>query len=417
MLLIGIGWGYHLDIIEKFLQKSQISFFEPVYEIQVLLQDSGRLQQWKKAGITILDSIDSAELTVPFEAVLIFPQHRRYFPDLQKFAASLLPRIEQKSVDQSTSKHFLRSWLRGCFIRFDRNPTLNFISSISMRKKILFCGAGPGLLEDLRNRPDRNTFIIAADTALAPLLLAGIRPDLVLSVDSGPGTSFHLTAAQKAKGTLDRKLDIPVLTWMAGAGFLSEYFSEILYYRSTFPVDQILGSSLLSYLPEWTNPARNTIGLAVRIAHMSGAEILYTAGAGFVSRRNRTHEKDTGYFHYAMQRCSRTYGIDMYRPGGYASEPTAKNRAALSGVEEMGDELGLQLLAWNGPDAPFAIHKSGSSSPDPVALKKYPIEAGKAAGRLLEMWPHLETLEIPGPPGFLDAWKTRLKEMVTEKRK
>jgi hypothetical protein len=189
-------------------------------------------------------------------------------------------------------------------------------------------------------------YVICADTALAPLLAAGLEPDLVISVDSGRGTAYHFVAAARIR----QPFLFPVLSYLAGSRVLPYFFRKRYYYRSTLPLDQWLASGPLGQVEEWRNPARNPLGLALHVARLLGAPVLYTAGADLRAQGDASHTRGTGYTEYILPTLRRCYPITMYRPGGYRTLPdderrTLKNRLSLRGAQDMATGFGLRLLA------------------------------------------------------------------------
>ncbi|MEQ9366780.1 MAG: DUF115 domain-containing protein, partial [Leptospirales bacterium] len=286
-------------------------------------------------------------------------------------------------VDEATGVRFLRQWTRNALIRLQpAEGSLDFLTprpesppvdhSIDPpARDVLYCGAGPGLLRDLglearteaapgsagnsaraeRLRDLRKRyFIVAADTALAPLLHAGLAPDLAISIDSGPGTYYHLIAAVAASADRNGRFAFPVLSNLAGPRCLDLFFDRCYYYRSTTPLDQWLGLGPLSGVLELQNPTRNAVGLALHIARSLGGRRLATAGADFRGDGYRTHSNGTGYTEYARERVRRCYSLEMYRPGGYirrdgatGGRRTEKNEAGYESTIRMAAEFGVEL--------------------------------------------------------------------------
>lgn len=305
---------------------------------------------------------------------------------------------DKTRVDQATGSRFLRQWTRNGILRLrsgtNAESTLTFLSppdpiettetteTIEATESVgsadnrpatdssqlpgpavLFCGAGPRLLRDLglatkpTNTADQatrilqlrsNYYIIAADTALAPLLRVGLTPDLVISIDSGPGTYYHLIAAARLPDHKHSRFPFPVLTNLAGSRCLSLFFTRHYYYRSTFPLDQWLALGPLAEVPELRNPTRNTIGLAIQVARLLGGKQIRTAGADFQNEGYLTHVPGTGYTEFALGQVDRLYTLEMYRPGGYSKrwgEPgrTEKNELSYQSAREMAAAFQIEL--------------------------------------------------------------------------
>lgn len=337
------------------------------------------------------------------------------------------------TVDRATGGRFLRQWTRNAILRIgdattpaqaaleflvpprsedDSRSSVHTIESAdrSPAPELLYCGAGPQLLYDLGLAPAptasvrlnrkrtvgsgdvqqqrvedlrRRFFIVAADTAIAPLLAAGITPDLAISVDSGPGTYYHLLAARQLPGdgtpAGQQRFGFPVLSNLAGSRCLPLFFERCLYYRSTMPLDQWLGEGPLSAIPELNNPSRNAVGLALHIARTLGVRSVKTAGANFQSLGRLTHARGTGYSEFARERLHRLYSIEMYQPGGYATRSgpakggrrTQKNEVSYQNALRMAASFGLEFA-----ELETSADHSGASSPSEA---DQPEESGTTA--------------------------------------
>ena len=345
MLLVGVGWGYVLEQLSpdsaQFASEN-FEAFEPLTELVAQLERHGRKADLEKRGLCLRSALSDVGLPRdrPWR-ILVLPAYSRLFPGLGERVESALSR----SVDASTTRHFLRTWLRNALIRLHENERLEFLAEPSGARSgppVLYCGAGPLLLEELASVDLRGVFVIAADSALAPLLAAGVPVQLTLSVDSGPGTLYHLRAARR--GSKSAELPVPVLSWLAGAPWLDQFFTRRILYRSTFPIDQLLGTGPLSGLPERDNPTRNLLGLALHTAHSLGARTLFLAGADFRSHQGQSHVRGTGYTLFAQERLERLQSIESYRTPVYGSEPGPTGRIALAGARALASRLELELL-------------------------------------------------------------------------
>ena len=289
-----------------------------------------------------------------FKRIRLFipPQYMRLFSDLE---TRLLQRIRSSDLDASTTGRFFRQWTRNFLALIQSKKSITFLKGLRFSVKpdaVLFCGAGPNLIDDLQKNEqafaseNRNLFIVAADSAVAPLLARNIRPDLIISVDSGPGTAYHFRAVDrliKNRHKWSLPLDIPVLSWSAGPRLLELYFKEVYYYRSSFPFDQLLGAGPLKDIQEWRNLSRNTAGIALLAGALVGMKCFYTAGADFCSINDQSHIRGTGYTIYSIESQNRIHPVEMYRPGGYGKKPIAKNRVALNGLLKMAEDLEIEI--------------------------------------------------------------------------
>ncbi len=386
LIVVGIGWGYVLEELRALAPErfAAMIFFEPSPEVFALLQEHGRLSALEDLGARLITdnavALREAVARGPGSyRIEVLPAYARRFPDLGRQLQEFLQPAGGSGgtdVDTATRSHFLRQWTRNAFCRLaDATGKLEFPGGASHEpvagRSALYCGAGPGLPRDLDRLSSeflQSATVIAVDTALAPLFARGIRPDLIISVDSGRGSYYHFAAAA-ALLPPEQLGHIPVLTNLAGPRFLQLWFDRILLYRSTTPLDQLLAApgGALEGLPEWNNPPRNAVGPALHFARMIGAETLWTAGTSFRSDGSRSHVRGTGYTEFARECVRRTRSLEMYRPGGYGRELTAKNRVAVAGMEELARELGLAVRAIGDATSQELAAPQGPRAADPGA--------------------------------------------------
>lgn len=356
-LIVGVGFGYHIPPLLEAPPPVPLLFYEPLQALRALL-DSGRYAELRRQGALLLDDLQELHRRIDLKKsrlhIYIHPQYRRFFGELEsRIHDLLLP--ESAAVHSSTIRRFFRTWSRNFVARLVSCETMSFLTAFDFsdraNTRAVYCGAAPTLLDDLASHDYSGSyeksglFLIASDTALAPLLNAGITPQVVVSVDCGPGTLYHLSAAADVFRSFEKRpgFDFPVITWSAGPRHLPLFFPGILYYRSTFPFDQVLGDGPLANIPEWRNPTGNTLGIALRIAAASGLDRLILAGTTMRTSGGISHIRGTGYAAYARRFSSRVRPADSYRPGGYAARPTLKNQLALESLAAMGADLGVRI--------------------------------------------------------------------------
>ena len=319
----------------------------------------------------------------------ISPSYRRLFPQLlEKVCNSFHAKKGLASLDLNTSRRFLRQWTRNAFRLAVAQGSLNFISGAAQPEDsshsntrsplVIYCGADPRLLEDLRSLGphllSKGVFLIASDSALGPLLASQYSVDLAICVDSGAASLYHLHAADhfKAFPFAKKKFrsdscswNFPVLTWSGGLPGLEFYFSKLYYYRSTLPFDQVLAMGPLAKIIEWQNTARNPLGLALYIAYFLGAKELYCAGTSFRTYKRKSHERGTGYQEYILGQTKRTFSLEMYKPLGYQEkEGSEKENWNWQGALKLASRLGLELKKIRSSD-PEDLKKKLCSLPSP----------------------------------------------------
>ncbi len=345
ILYIGMGYGYIVDAAFKARTKKNeqntalqhtryceptVFFYEPIQEMRKKLKENGRYQQWKKlmnsevatTDTKITDIIEDLPSWLKSQKrpsvspiqIIFSPVYYRYFP---QWCDQLNSYLSQSTRQKKTKEKFARQWFHHYLINLGKEN----LSFLTMNKReqikitgqpILFCGASSSLLPELEMLREKNpnflteSLVIASDSAVIPLSQAKIPIDLIISVDSGRGTLMHFAnlahflPTKQKKNKSQIKSQIPLLTWLGGAPQLDQWFSEVIYYRSTYPLDQLLAEEQLAQLPLMENPSNTMVGLAILLAELKKSQNLYIAGVSFVSRQGQSHVVGNGYTYYAQ---------------------------------------------------------------------------------------------------------------------
>lgn len=208
LVIVGAGLGYVLEILESRRADVRVLVLEPEPALAEALLARRDWSGWQRDGrLTVLPGPDyagqgdawrqvpSPERTWP---VLVHPVLRRERPDAVKSAQSVAARILFDARANADS----RAALAGTYL-------LHTLASVGVIARegdagtlfgafagvpAIVIGAGPSLdrnLDALATVGDR-ALIIAADTALRPLLAAGISPHLVVAADPSDHNARHL---------------------------------------------------------------------------------------------------------------------------------------------------------------------------------------------------------------------------------
>ncbi len=366
--ILGCGWGLHLEALlthEAFqCNERRLICYEPLLSLKSHLQVRGRLERLKEAGAQILFSKEEFLRELEKEEILtisIHPSYARWIQ--QKWPAADTSTHAYTSdnalkTDRATVQRFLHEWYRNHFIRLaQKEAKLHYAggngTDLAHGYPAIYCGAGPGLMDDLEDfsamNPgwEKETLMIASDTSLGPLLAKGFTPDYVISIDSGRGTLFHMAAALPFARL---PLASTLVTFSGGRHDLDQFFQSTLYYRSTFPPDQLQGEGPLRQAPEWKNPSRNPAGIALHLARWRGAACLWLAGATFQSWGSVSHVTGSGYTLYAQLGQSRLTPVHGYLVKGYGNAERTSTKASVAslGLESLARELNMTLLRVGG---------------------------------------------------------------------
>lgn len=309
--LLLIGAGCLDEMLVPSAQRLQLTLFEPIPAVRA---------RYATLPVHLCEQ-DVGDLA-DYDRIIILPAYRRLFPDWADAIDAILQGAQTArplSLDGRTQAHFLRLWMRNYAMRMNPavppahpllasgNPSgscvnpavasLSFFEGISPNPAgLLFCGAGPHLLEELQaieathgttNPP--GMFVAVADTAAAAVLQAGWRIDIIISIDSGPGTAYHLAMIPP-----ELRHGLPVLSWLPGSAFIERAGFPCLFVPTLFPLDQFLATSLP--LPDaWRNPFRNVMGYAFTLQQRCKIPTLTLAGCGFRERHGSYYTRGTGY--------------------------------------------------------------------------------------------------------------------------
>jgi hypothetical protein len=258
---------------------------------------------------------------------LVLPYYAKKFsPLLAELKAAF--QKNKGGVYQSTIQHFNKVWIHNYIQNIKvctfRNHTYSLShQSLDWKKvSLVFVGASPILETEIdtliKNR--HQFFILSSDTASYYLYKQNIKPDAILSIDSGRGTAFHFRE--------DIPEDIPIITWLGGNRSIFHKKNPIYLIYTSYPLDQIMvetyrGLFLLH------NPGLNISGMAGAIAEKMNVNDFAFAGISFSSYQGKTHCRGTGYEYYKLMNISRKNTLEMYTPGNYGREVSKKNQAAL----------------------------------------------------------------------------------------
>ena len=209
LCVLGLGDGHLLDVLDRRTWSGHVVALEPAASSASTATTRPAIQAWLDAGrLTIVsgpgyDGLDrpllSRELTTEEPVVVVNPTVARAHREAVKTAARTLGRAWFGARANQTAKRenggrYLLNTLRNARAISAEGDVAALIGR-GAHVPGLLVGAGPSLdrhLADIVRFRDR-ALVIAADTALRPLLSAGVQPDLVVSVDPTETNARHLT--------------------------------------------------------------------------------------------------------------------------------------------------------------------------------------------------------------------------------
>jgi hypothetical protein len=208
LVVVGLGLGYLLDALDERQWTGRILAVEP--DAQVVRQWLARRdwRAWLTTGrLRVLIGPDYHGVSecralvgdgVGEPAWLTSPAAARTYPDTPARAAGIVERLrfDARANARARREHgarYLLNTLRNVEV-IRRAADVDRLADLARGIPAIVVGAGPSLdavLPVLREARQRAA-IVAVDTALRPLLRAGIEPHLVVAVDPGEANVRHL---------------------------------------------------------------------------------------------------------------------------------------------------------------------------------------------------------------------------------
>ncbi len=206
VVLIGFGLGYHVEEMLRKNGQTRFIVIEPdrhIFIQALKVRDlSGMLESERVMLFVEPDTVPFDEVIpdipagamkfyVPRPYSLIFPEKT------EELKQAFLNFRNKTDINTATLNRFDRLWTKNTFKNCRYFFTLNGVNALKDSLKgfaALVLAAGPSLDEDIEEirRIEQNVFIVAADSALRPLLGHGIVPDFVVTVDPQFINSFHI---------------------------------------------------------------------------------------------------------------------------------------------------------------------------------------------------------------------------------
>ncbi len=207
LMVIGLGLGYILEAIERRSATTRVVAFEPLPNGLPHMLGRRTWDAWMASGrLTLLvgpdyNGVADAWRTLPVTpppAIVVHPVVARVAPREVAHARSLAERAVMGAASNAEARtRFAGRYLANTVINV---PTICAeadaarLTGLFAKRPAIVVAAGPSLdrnLTMLRRLRDR-AVLIAVDTAVRPLLSAGLEPDLIVSVDPSRANARHL---------------------------------------------------------------------------------------------------------------------------------------------------------------------------------------------------------------------------------
>ena len=239
VVTIGLGLGYLLDALEHANGTTRVLAIEPVPETARAMLARRDWTNWLQSGrLTLLVGpayAGSAEAWRAFKAgeptnprTIVSPLVEREFPDEAQRAKALARKIVAGvRANEEARRQFAGRYLLNSLRNLPAIATEGDVAALKSAftgVPAIVVGAGPSLDQNLAmlKAVDGHALVIAVDTALRPLLAAGVRPHVVVAVDPSELNARHLHGLPDTRGVwfvAEGSLDPSVLPPFAGQTF------------------------------------------------------------------------------------------------------------------------------------------------------------------------------------------------------
>jgi SAM-dependent methyltransferase len=216
VIVVGLGLGYLLDALEQVAPATKVLAIEPLPAITRLMLSRRDFSEWLRSGrLTLLvgpeywgsnDAWKLFERGAYSPPTMIAPLVAHHFkPEAQRATELTRQIVAGAKANEEARRHFAGRYLLNTIANL---PTIlsegdaASLVDIFPRVPAFVVGAGPSLDRNLRElaKVKNRGVIIAVDTALRPLLHAGIRPHFVVTVDPSELNARHLQNHRDTRG-------------------------------------------------------------------------------------------------------------------------------------------------------------------------------------------------------------------------
>ena len=314
-IIIGLGYYYHLLPFVHNDNSSRIIVIEPSKDLFDKVKYSHHYSNLERSK-RIQFIIGSEEIKDFIERLrgnyellfydrlnlLSYPILDRLLPETySKLKDDINRSLMDLLRDGLTIARFAKRWL----LNF-KNNLENILDSYSLtslkrfRGSCIVAAAGPSLdrvIDRLKTLDRTSYFIIAVDAAVRPLMLSGIMPDLIISIDPQPFIRFHFFDVEKFL----KKIPAILNPMVYSAVF--ELFDVRYTYPTRHPLFKMLKS--LNTLDSKSFNYQSVSSLAVSVANFLGFKSIYLAGFDYSYSGFRSYAIESFYYRYIFINSSR----------------------------------------------------------------------------------------------------------------
>lgn len=316
LVVIGFGFGYLLDALERRGAATKILAVEPVPAIARAMLSRRDCRDWLTSGRLALlvgpafpDAMEAWKLfgrDAATPPVLVTPLVEREFPtetaDARAAVARIVAGVKANAVARRKfAGRYLLNTLRNLPLLAEEGDA-SALFNLFERVPAIVVAAGPSLdatLPGIKAAQGR-ALIITVDTAIRPLLAAGIQPHLAVAVDPSDINAQHLTGLPPTNIPLvgEGSLDPSVLPEFHGRTFTFRVSDH-----QPWPWLRSVGLDR-GGLQAWGSVLTTAFDLAIKVGCdpivFAGADLAYTRGLQYC--RNTAYEPHWKYLNTDEER-------------------------------------------------------------------------------------------------------------------
>lgn len=307
IVVIGAGAGWIVDAAETLPEAVRVLVFEPEPVCCAAMFDRRDLRELIHTGRLMVlagphfegaaDAWRILGRITEAPPVLIHPVIAAARRELAKRAARLAGKsIADARANERARRRFAAPYLLNTLRNVPRLATESDVSALTglySGATVVVAAAGPSLnrnIEELRPHRDR-TVLVAVDTALRPILSAGLTPDFVVAVDPSNSNARHLKSLPSCETTslvADAGVQSAILDAFPGRAYLCRVAGH-------HPWPWLLPSGVnVGSLRAWGSVLITAFDLGVKIGGdpivIIGADLAFTDGQPYC--RGTVYEED-----------------------------------------------------------------------------------------------------------------------------
>lgn len=209
-VIFGVGLGYHIEALQKLYPDRSLVVIEPTPDVlnaTIQLRDLRSLIRHPNFSMVASSDTTAAALSLFWDhlrsgvikggvAFLTWPPYRRLWADFwQQVQQKVGELTRQSSVNFSTYQVFAMQWIENFFTNLRASatdPSAKSLFSQFKGKPAILVSAGPSLEKNIHLLAEakEKALVVAAGSAIGPLLAHGIKPHMVVSFDGAPANYY-----------------------------------------------------------------------------------------------------------------------------------------------------------------------------------------------------------------------------------